>query len=199
MATERWLTAPCPDRSPCLSQEVIDLDCHAHNHPVFCHESEPATHTAAGMPLPPRDLSAVHLSMNPSLSTLHAAYPMSRFVPVLAIFRLCKLMHEGVPLIKLLDTPSWIALACLDDASADYCIGRAIAALAHTPDLAIINATLVQASAPYVVPMMAPLQQPLQQQPPLQQPPLQQPPRQPASKGKGNDLKEPTAKPAIPV
>ena len=108
------------------------------------------------MPLPPRDLSAMHLSLNPALADIHRACPLSRYAPVVAMFRLAKLAADAVPLARILDERSWLTVACLDDATSDACIGHALTAMARGGDAVAINWALVQASAPYLVPMFVP-------------------------------------------
>ena len=58
------------------------------------------------MPLPPRDLSSLHLALNPALADLHVLYPLSRFAPAVALFRLFKLSFDGCPLAGALDAQS---------------------------------------------------------------------------------------------
>lgn len=107
------------------------------------------------MPLPPRDLTALHLSLNPALAELHALYPLSRFAPAVSLFRLFKMSFEGCPLAAALDITSWMTLACLDDLSGDYCVGCAAMAWHQTGgDRALINATFAHSAAPFTVPMM---------------------------------------------
>lgn len=107
------------------------------------------------MPLPPRDLLAVHLSLNPSLAELHKMYPLSRYAPAVALFRLYKLSFEGCPLVAHLDITSWMTLACLDDQSGDYCIGCAVAVWHHSGGNRVaMNAAFVHAAAPFMVPML---------------------------------------------
>lgn len=110
------------------------------------------------MPLPPRDLSALHVALNPALADLHASFPLSRYVPSVGLFKLYKLAFEGSPLLPLLSIPSWMTLACLDDLGADYCIGQAMAvAKSSRWDRSCINAAMATASAPFLVPMMVPI------------------------------------------
>lgn len=104
------------------------------------------------MPLPPRDLASLHLSLNPGLAQFHHVYPLSRYIPAVALFRLYKLGCDGVHLAAMLDPETWMTLACLDDLSADFCIGRTLATA--TMDRPSVNATLVHCAAPYLVPMM---------------------------------------------
>lgn len=104
------------------------------------------------MPLPPRDLSSLHLSLNPGLAQFHHIYPLSRYIPAVALFRLYKLACDGVLLAPMLDPETWMTLACLDDLSADFCIGRTLATAPM--DRPSVNATLVHCAAPYLVPMM---------------------------------------------
>lgn len=104
------------------------------------------------MPLPPRDLSPLHLSLNPALAQFHHVYPLSRYIPAVALFRLYKLGCDGVPLAQMLYPETWMTLACLDDLSADFCIGRTL--MTATMDRGSINATLAHCAAPYLVPMM---------------------------------------------
>lgn len=108
------------------------------------------------MPLPPRDMTMYHLALNPGLAAVHARYPLSRYAPVMGIFRLYKLACDGVHLMQLLDVPSWLTLACLDDAGAEYCIAalsHALRAYPATP----IYATLANVASPFLVPMLVPM------------------------------------------
>lgn len=127
------------------------------------------------MPLPPRDLSALHISLNPALSDFHAAYPLSRFVPAVALFKLFKLAHEGYPLVAWLDTTGWLTLACLDDLGADHCITHALqTAVASRWDRAAISMAMTTCASPFVVPMLMPVPAPSPSPPPP-------PPPRPAS------------------
>lgn len=111
------------------------------------------------MPLPPRDLSTVHLSLNPALAEMHDLFHMSRYLPVIGIMKLWKLAtHDKVPIMPLLDTPSWMTLACLDDVAADHCISHAVQAMANarTAHAAVLNATLVCYASPFLLPAMMP-------------------------------------------
>lgn len=108
------------------------------------------------MPLPPRDMTMYHLALNPGLAAVHARYPLSRYAPVMGMFRLYKLACDGVHLMQLLDVPSWLTLACLDDAGAEYCIAalsHALRAYPATP----IYATLANVASPFLVPMLVPM------------------------------------------
>lgn len=141
-----WLALTiCADVTICI--------CRLKSRPVGPH---PATTNT--MPLPPRDLSALHVSLNPALTSLHARFPISRFVPAVGLFRLYKLAYEGSPLLGLLDLTSWLTLACLDDMGADHCISQALqAALASQWHAGSLNSALVVAAAPFVVPMLVPM------------------------------------------
>lgn len=111
------------------------------------------------MPLPPRDMSALHLSLNPALAEMHDLFHMSRYLPVVAIMKLWKLaQQDGVPIMSLLDTPSWMTMACLDDVGADHCISQAVAAMANArmAHAAVLNATLACYAAPFLLPVMMP-------------------------------------------
>lgn len=108
------------------------------------------------MPLPPRDMTMYHLALNPGLAAVHARYPLSRYAPVMGIFRLYKLACDGVHLMQLLDVPSWLTLACLDDAGAEYCIAAVSHALRAYPATPIY-ATLANVASPFLVPMLVPM------------------------------------------
>lgn len=109
------------------------------------------------MPLPPRDLRALHLALNPSLEEFHRVYPLSRYAPTVGMFKLYKMSYEGVPLVSLLDTTSWMTLACLDDCSADYCISHTVAMMTRQPtDRQAINQTFVYLAAAFMVPLPPP-------------------------------------------
>lgn len=108
------------------------------------------------MPLPPRDMTSVHVAANPALCDMHRAYPLSRYAPVMAALKLFQLARGGIPLAARLDVPSWLIMACLDDAGADFCIAHLVQTLAHCPT-APLYATLAYAAAPFLVPMMVPM------------------------------------------
>lgn len=113
------------------------------------------------MPLPPRDLSTLHLSLNPVLGEMHVVNPLTRFAPAVALFRLYKLGFDGVPLCPLLDMTSWMTMACLDDQAADHCIACALTAWhQHHGDPALVNQAFVHAASPFLVPMMVPVPAP---------------------------------------
>lgn len=107
------------------------------------------------MPLPPRDMSPVHLSLNPALAAMHAVYPFSRYIPTLAAFRLFQLLHDGRALATGLDIASWMTLACLEDASADYVLANALGVHASNPGL--LNTCVAQLAAPFMAPMYVPV------------------------------------------
>ena len=110
------------------------------------------------MPLPPRDLCALHLSLNPAFGGLHTRFPLSRYVPALGLFRLYQLAAVGSPVLALLNIPSWMTLACLDDMGADFCISQAlIAAKASSWDRSFVNTALANAAAPFLVVMLLPV------------------------------------------
>lgn len=131
--------------------------------PAISHFSRSPAYTQAArvMPLPPRDLSAVHLSLNPALVEVHAVNPLSRYAPAVALFRLYKLGFDGVPLAGALDMSSWMTLACLDDMSGDYAIACAVMAWHQSGgDAHVVNQAFVHAASPYVVPLLVPLPPP---------------------------------------
>jgi len=109
------------------------------------------------MPLPPRDLGPVHVSLNPALAELHRLYPLSRFAPSVALFRLYKLSFDGVPLATQLDLTSWMTLACLEDQSAEHCIANAVLAWRQGVPKEGINAMFAHSAAPFLVPMLVPM------------------------------------------
>jgi hypothetical protein len=103
------------------------------------------------MPLPPRDHRALHISLNPSMEEFHRAFPLSRFTPSVGLFKLFKLSYEGVPLASLLDTASWITLACLEDYSADYVINYVAGLMTSQPcDRRSVNEAFVFVAAPFL-------------------------------------------------
>ena len=129
------------------------------------------------MPLPPRDMSMLHLSMNPALADMHARYPLSRYVPAVGVFKLYKLAFDGIPLVHAIDEATWLTLACLDDAAADFCINQAAQAMAYyTQDKNFVNTTMVHCAAPFLVPMMVPM---VPSVPPAAPPPAPPPPPPP--------------------
>lgn len=110
------------------------------------------------MPLPPRDFSAVHVALNPVLAEMHTTYPMSRYVPVMAIFKLYNLVMHNVGLVAILTPTSWMTLACLDDASSDYVISATVTSLAWSSNNRdAINTVLTTTAAPFLVPMLVPV------------------------------------------
>lgn len=109
------------------------------------------------MPLPIRDLSGVHTSINPTLATLHRAYPLSKYVPLIGVLKLYQLNADGLPLVSLMNTASWMNLACLDDVGADQCITHMVWMIgAGCPDRDVLNAAFAHVAAPYLVPMLVP-------------------------------------------
>lgn len=110
------------------------------------------------MPLPPRNLVALHLSVHPPLAEVHAAYPMSCYAPVVALLKLSMLETWGIPIMQRMDQVTWLTLACLDDLSADYVISTAVTSCKHVNyDAASVNAVFMHAAAPYLVPMLVPV------------------------------------------
>lgn len=108
------------------------------------------------MPVPARDYSALHLSINPTLVEYHHLYPLSRYVSAVSLLKLVDLARKGNYLVGMLDWPSWITLVCLDDTGADYCISQAAHILKYCPH-APINAMIANLAIPFLVPMMVPV------------------------------------------
>lgn len=108
------------------------------------------------MPLPPRDMTRLHESLNPNLLALHARHPLAKYVPSLGLFRLYQLEVEGLPLADELDEPSWMTLACLDDRGAHECLCAAAVAMKQGLDAQAVNRALAVTSAPFLVPMLVP-------------------------------------------
>lgn len=114
------------------------------------------------MPLPPRNLIALHLSVHPPLAEVHAAYPLSCYAPVVALLKLAMLDHNKVPIMRRMEPATWMTLACLDDLTADYVISTTVASCKAVKwDAASVNAVFVHSAAPFLVPMLVPV-------PPLQ-------------------------------
>lgn len=120
------------------------------------------------MPLPPRDLTAMHLTLNPILAEMHAYYPLSRFLPVVAAFRLHTLACQGTPLLRKLDDHSWLLLACLDDHAADYCIAHATRALWNGLDKSALNHEVHRIATALVALASPPMAPAVRAQPPAQ-------------------------------
>ena len=108
------------------------------------------------MPLPIRDLSALHVSLNPVLADVHKLFPLSKYAPPVAMFKLFKLATENIPLMAFFDECTWMTMACLDDYSADHCIGMMTYAMSTGANKATINAMFQHLAAPFLVPMFAP-------------------------------------------
>lgn len=116
----------------------------------------PSPPPAATMPLPVRNLSGVHLSVNPALAGFHAVHPLSMCCSLVGVLKLFKLSLEGVPLAAIMDVSTWMNLACLDDAAADYCLDYAASMMRHGCKRSFVNDGFAHAAAPYLVPMLVP-------------------------------------------
>lgn len=123
------------------------------------------------MPLPPRNLAALHLSVHPSLAEVHAGYPLSCYAPLVALLKLTMLDHQDVPVIRRMEPATWMTLACLDDLSADYVISTTVASCKGVRwNAAAVNAVFVHSAAPFLVPMLVPVP-PVAASPPPPPPP----------------------------
>lgn len=108
------------------------------------------------MPLPIRDLSFTHSSLIPALTDIHARYPLSKYAPTVAMFRLYKLSFERIPLMAQFYESTWMTLACLEDHSSDLCVMQAAVALSSGATRDAINNTFIHHAAPFLVPMFNP-------------------------------------------
>ncbi len=106
------------------------------------------------MPVPPRDFSEFHASLGVRADTARVS-PMAKFAPPLALLRLQILRDSGNSLMLLLDDPSWMLLACLEEPAAHYAITHATP-YGLTGNHKLVSSTFRSLAAPFLTPVLVP-------------------------------------------